>query len=204
MTCYYINRFIIRAFSVSFNATFPVGLAVDWQAPSGITIPNAQLKNWLLDTGSLTERVQSLSDHFSLELIGQRTQIPHDNELSLLHNNGNTSYQAREILLCGNHQPWVFARSIIPQAFVDRELSDLGREPLGKRLFNDTRFTRSQFQLCTAQASQFGINSDQTLWGRRSLFTLDNYSMIVAEVFLPHSPAYSQLATSEKESEQQL
>ena len=204
MTCYYTNRFIIRAFSVSFNATFPVGLAVDWQAPSGITIPNAQLQNWLLDTGSLTERVQSLSDHFSLELIGQRTQIPHDNELSLLHNNGNTSYQAREILLCCNHQPWVFARSIIPQAFVDRELSDLGREPLGKRLFNDTRFTRSQFQLCTAQASQFGINSGQTLWGRRSLFTLDNYSMIVAEVFLPDSPAYSQLATSEKESEQQL
>ncbi len=204
MTCYYTNRFIIRAFSVSFNATFPVGLAVDWQAPSGITIPNAQLKNWLLDTGSLTERVQSLSDHFSLELIGQRTQIPHDNELSLLHNNGNTSYQAREILLCGNHQPWVFARSIIPQAFVDRELSDLGREPLGKRLFNDTRFTRSQFQLCTAQASQFGLNSNQVLWGRRSLFTLDNYSMIVAEVFLPHSPAYGQSATSEKESEQQL
>ena len=204
MTCYHTNRFIIRAFRVSFNATFPVGLAVDWQAPSGITIPNTQLKNWLLDTGSLTERVQSLSEHFSLELIGQRTQTPHDNELALLHGNGNTSYQAREILLCGNHQPWVFARSIIPQAFVDSELSDLGREPLGKRLFNDTRFTRSQFQLCIVQASQFGIEGNQTLWGRRSLFTLDNYSMIVAEVFLPHSPAYGQSATSEKESEQQL
>ena len=204
MTCYHTNRFIIRAFRVSFNATFPVGLAVDWQAPSGITIPNAQLKNWLLDTGSLTERVQSLSNHFSLELIGQRTQIPHDNELSLLHNNGNTSYQAREILLCGDHQPWVFARSIIPQAFVDSELSDLGREPLGKRLFNDTRFIRSEFQLCTAAASHFGINSNQVLWGRRSLFTLDNYSMIVAEVFLPDSPAYGYIATSEKESEQQL
>ena len=204
MTCYHTNRFIIRAFRVSFNATFPVGLAVDWQAPSGITIPNTQLKNWLLDTGSLTERVQSLSEHFSLELIGQRTQTPHDNELALLHGNGNTSYQAREILLCGNHQPWVFARSIIPQAFVDSELSDLGREPLGKRLFNDTRFTRSQFQLCTVQASQFGIKGNQTLWGRRSLFTLDDYSMIVAEVFLPHSPAYRQSATSEKESEQQL
>ncbi|MBT3135218.1 chorismate lyase [Alteromonas sp. ALT199] len=189
---------------MSFNATFPVGLAVDWQAPSGITIPNAQLKNWLLDTGSLTERVQSLSEHFSLELIGQRTQTPHDNELALLHGNGNTSYQAREILLCGNHQPWVFARSIIPQAFVDSELSDLGREPLGKRLFNDTRFTRSEFQLCIAQASKFGIKGNQTLWGRRSLFTLDSYSMIVAEVFLPHSPAYGQSATSEKESEQQL
>ena len=204
MTCYHTNRFIIRVLRVSFNATFPVGLAVNWQAPSGITIPNAQLKDWLLDTGSLTERVQSLSDHFSLELIGQRTQIPHDNELSLLRSNGNTSYQAREILLCGDNQPWVFARSIIPQAFVDSELSDLGREPLGKRLFNDTRFNRSEFQLCTAAASQFGINSNQVLWGRRSLFTLDNYSMIVAEVFLPDSPAYGYIATSEKESEQQL
>ena len=182
MTCYHTNRFIIRAFRVSFNATFPVGLTVDWQVPSGITIPNAQLKNWLLDTGSLTERVQSLSDHFSLELIGQRTQIPHDNELSLLHSNGNTSYQAREILLCGNHQPWVFARSIIPQAFVDSELSDLGREPLGKRLFNDTRFSRSEFQICTAQASLFGINSNQVLWGRRSLFTLDNYSLSLIHI----------------------
>lgn len=204
MTCYHTNRFIIRAFRVSFNATFPVGLAVDWQAPSGITIPNAQLKNWLLDTGSLTERVQSLSNHFSLELIGQHEQIPHDNELSFLLDNGETHYQAREILLCGDHKPWVFARSIIPQAFVDSELSNLGREPLGKRLFNDKRFTRSAFQLCTVPASQFGINSNQILWGRRSLFTLGNYSMIVAEVFLPPSPAYSHTAKNEKESEKQL
>ncbi|AFV83599.1 chorismate--pyruvate lyase family protein [Alteromonas mediterranea] len=189
---------------MSFNATFPVGLAVNWQAPSGITIPNAQLKNWLLDTGSLTERVQSLSNHFSLELLGQHTQIPHDNELSLLHANGETSYQAREILLCGDHQQWVFARSIIPQAFVDSELSGLGREPLGKRLFNDTRFTRSAFQLCTMPASQFGMGGNQTLWGRRSLFTLDNYSMIVAEVFLPASPAYGESVTSKVESEKQL
>lgn len=204
MTCYHTNRFIIRVFRVSFNATFPVGLAVNWQAPSGITIPNAQLKSWLLDTGSLTERVQSSSKHFALELIGQQTQVPHDNELSLLHANGETSYQAREILLCGDHTPWVFARSIIPQAFVDSELSNLGREPLGKRLFNDARFIRSAFQVCQVSASQFGISSNQTLWGRRSLFTLDNYSMIVAEVFLPDSPAYSHLATSEKEREQHL
>ncbi|WP_394224226.1 chorismate--pyruvate lyase family protein [Alteromonas gracilis] len=189
---------------MSFNATFPVGLAVDWQAPSGVSIPNAQLKNWLLDTGSLTERVQSLCKHFSLELIGQQGQIPHDNELSLLHANGDTHYQAREILLCGDHQPWVFARSIIPQAFVDSELSDLGKEPLGKRLFNDARFTRSAFQLCTVSASQFGIHNTQRLWGRRSLFTLDNYSMIVAEVFLPASPAYNNCTSIEKESEKQL
>ena len=87
---------------------------------------------------------------------------------------------------------------------VDSELSGLGREPLGKRLFNDTRFTRSAFQLSTMPASQFGMGGNQTLWGRRSLFTLDNYSMIVAEVFLPASPAYGESVTSKVESEKQL
>jgi len=53
-------------------------------------------------------------------------------------------------------------------------------------------------------ASQFGMGGNQTLWGRRSLFTLDNYSMIVAEVFLPASPAYGESVTSKVESEKQL
>ena len=204
MTCYHTNRFIIRVFRVSFNATFPVGLPVNWQAPSDVTIPHLQLNSWLLDTGSLTERVQLSSEHFALELLGQQTQTPHSKELSLLHVNGQTSYQAREILLCGDHTPWVFARSIIPQAFVDSELSNLGQEPLGKRLFNDARFIRSAFEVCQVSASQFGISSNETLWGRRSLFTLDSYSMIVAEVFLPACPAYRQPAGSNIQSEKQL
>ena len=180
----------MRVFHVSFTATFPVGLPVNWHGPDDILIDDAQLKNWLLDTGSLTERVQASCQHFALQLLGQKTQVPHPSEQSLLFANGDTRYQAREILLCGDGTPWVFARSIIPQAFVDAELSELGNEPLGKRLFNDARFKRSEFQLCHLSASAFGYDTSHTLWGRRSLFTLDNYSMIVAEVFLPEAPAY--------------
>lgn len=176
---------------MSLNAAFPVGLAVDWRRPASVNIGDTHLTNWLLDKGSLTERIQSMCQQFSLTLLGQTTLLPHDNELSLLRANGQISYQVREILLCNNEQPWVFARSVIPQAVVDTELSNLGREPLGRRLFNDTRFTRSPFEIGTLNASQLGYANNQTLWGRRSVFTLNNHSMIVAEVFLPQFPAYS-------------
>ena len=175
---------------MSFPGGFPVGLSVDWQAPETLRIPDAYLKNWLLDTGSLTERVQSLCHHFSLTLLGQQTIPPHQNELSLLNRDAEQAFQVREVLLCGNNTPWVFARSVIPQQMVEAELANLGQQPLGKRLFNDARFVRSAFQLCKLCSSSMGYSKAQTLWGRRSLFTLNNQKMIVAEVFLPHAPVY--------------
>lgn len=184
---------------MSFTATFPVGLTVEWMPPEDANIPNVTLKDWLLDTGSLTDRVQSLCNSFSLRLLGQEVLTPHKNELSLLQGNKEThyqatSYQVREILLCDNDSPWVFARSVIPQAIIDAELSNLGREPLGKRLFNDKRFLRSEFQVCklsSAQATQLGGDTSHSLWGRRSVFTFEAHHLIVAEVFLPPSPVYA-------------
>jgi chorismate--pyruvate lyase len=197
---------------VSLTADFPVGLAVDWLSLAEANIPEPTLKDWLLDTGSLTERVQSACGEFSLQLLGQQALEPHSTELSLLKANGQTAYQIREIVLCGDEQPWVFARSVIPQAIIEAELSNLGSEPLGKRLFNDKRFVRSEFQVCTLPYEQFsqhlaeqassqsGVQSDsqlkndtkQKLWGRRSVFTFESHHLIVAEVFLPGSPAYAQ------------
>ncbi|MEQ3640486.1 MAG: chorismate lyase [Alteromonas sp.] len=193
---------------MSITADFPVGLAVDWLSLAEANIPEPTLKDWLLDTGSLTERVQSACGEFSLQLLGQQALEPHSTELALLQANGQTAYQIREIVLCGDEQPWVFARSVIPQAIIEAELSNLGSEPLGKRLFNDKRFVRSEFQVCTLPYEQFSqhlaeqsnsqssaqLKNDtkQKLWGRRSVFTFESHHLIVAEVFLPGSPAYAQ------------
>jgi chorismate--pyruvate lyase len=175
---------------VSFTGCFPVGLPVNWKEACEVTFTDAYLKNWLLDTGSLTERVQSLCHHFSLTLLGQQALEPADSELALLNATPQTPFQIREVLLCADGVPWVFARSIIPQTLVDDELANLGGQPLGKRLFNDVRFTRSAFQLTTLAASTLGYTQKQRLWGRRSMFTLEQDKMIVAEVFLPHAPVY--------------
>ncbi|WP_218398433.1 chorismate--pyruvate lyase family protein [Alteromonas lipotrueae] len=179
---------------MSFPSSFPVGLNVEWMQADSAPRNNPYLKNWLLDTGSLTERVQSLCHQFSLNVLGQAETALHANEQSLLSNSlthqTSQAFQVREVLLCGNTLPWVFARSVIPQRLVEAELANLGSEPLGKRLFNDARFLRSEFELCCLPAIALGFERDQQLWGRRSLFTLGEDSMIVAEVFLPDAPVY--------------
>lgn len=175
---------------MSFPCHFPVGLDVQWTQPELVELNDPYLKNWLLDTGSLTERVQSHCHHFSLALLGQGTVALEDSEKLLLQGNSDSDYQVREVLLCDNSSPWIFARSVIPQDLIAAELANLGQEPLGKRLFNDKRFIRSGFEVCCLLAEDLGINSKQQLWGRRSMFTLGKHNLIVAEIFLPHAPVY--------------
>ncbi|WP_245953278.1 chorismate--pyruvate lyase family protein [Alteromonas aestuariivivens] len=172
---------------------FPVGLDADWQAPGSVKIDCPYLKNWLLDTGSLTERLQSLCRHFELKLIGQKKQPLHTSEANWLNSSVPGEYQVREVVLMGDGAPWVFARSVIPEALIQSELGGLGCQPLGQRLFNDPRFRRGGFEVCRIPAQQW-LNTQQpeTLWGRRSRFYFDNLSMIVAEVFLPAAPVYNQ------------
>ena len=179
--------------SLKVSPEFPVGLDVNWAPSDQVALSDPYLKNWLLDTGSLTERVQSLCRHFSLEKLGQGRQGLHHSEQALLNAATDSDWQVREVLLCADGEPWVYARSVIPQTLIDDELANLGTQPLGKRLFNDARFARSDFELCQATPealSRLNMDIADTLWGRRSLFSFQGSRMIVAEVFLPGAPAY--------------
>ena len=179
--------------SLKVSPEFPVGLEVNWEPSDRVALSDPYLKNWLLDTGSLTERVQSLCLHFTLDKLGQGSEALHTCEKALLNTDGESAWQVREVLLCADGEPWVYARSVIPQSLIDDELANLGTQPLGKRLFNDPRFARSDFELCQASPSSLSrLNMEiaDTLWGRRSLFSFQGSRMIVAEVFLPGAPAY--------------
>lgn len=179
--------------SLKVSPEFPVGLDVQWKPSEQVALPDPYLKNWLLDTGSLTERVQSLCRHFALEKLGQGNEPLHESEQALLDASDDSHWQIREVLLCADGEPWVYARSVIPQSLIDDELANLGTQPLGKRLFNDSRFARSDFELCQATPetlSRLNLDIADTLWGRRSLFSFQGSRMIVAEVFLPGAPAY--------------
>lgn len=176
--------------------TFPYqhGLQVQWQPASEMAIPTATLHHWLLDTGSLTERLEECCRQFSLARLGQGEVPLSANEQRWLPARPAHHWQAREVVLYGDSQPWVFARSILPQSLVRQELANLGNEPLGKRLFNDPRFSRSEFELCRVPASAFCFSGQQRqreeLWGRRSRFHCGDDDIIVAEIFLPDAPAY--------------
>lgn len=167
-----------------------------------MTIPNAYLRNWLLDTRSLTERLQSQCQHFDLDLLGQRQMAPELEEIRQLSSvvavNQPQKWQIREVLLKGNQQPWVFARSVICEELCQADFAGLGVKPLGQIIFNDKRFNRHPFQLMRIARqhpllNQLSIPRSFELWGRRSVFTFEQYALMVAEIFLPDSPAYQQM-----------
>ncbi len=176
------------------NLCFPLGLDVEWKHADSMCIPNSYLKNWLLDTGSLTERLQSMCRQFSLQKLGQAEQMLHKCEQDWLKAQQFTRWYVREVILFGDNQPWVFARSVIPHDLIEGELADVGSQPLGKIIFNDQRFTRSEFQLCNLDSQTMpnlcAAQTRRRLWGRRSKFTFNDIDMLVAEVFLPQAPAY--------------
>lgn len=181
---------------------FPVSIPNGWQPHESLSIPDPYLGNWLLDTGSLTERLQSHCMNFELSVIGQRPTQPELEEIAQFSGGNSvtspTKWQVREVLLSGNGQPWVFARSILPQALCEMEFEELGSQPLGQIIFNDRRFVRRPFQLLRILPQQgfqrkVGIETDMPLWGRRSVFDFNQLQLMVAEVFLPQCPAYREL-----------
>ena len=110
----------------------------------------------------------------------------------------------REVVLWGDNQPWVYAHSVIPEVINNGELDGLGSQPLGQIIFNDARFERGCFEVCCHSIEQLNDNqnafvhdlmagNDQAtlLYGRRSSFQFLDYSMSVAELFLPDCPAYA-------------
>lgn len=180
----------------------PLGITSRWQDSQQFEIPEPLLKNWLLNTGSLTERLQTSCRNFEVRVLFHGLSDTPDIETEYLYQDiepGAT--QVREVVLMGDDRPWVFARSLIPVSFVENVMSDitqLGDKPLGKIIFNDPRFERQAFQLTKIDPRESFIDhlqpdDNRQLWGRRSLFKYNEHRLSVAEVFLPDSPAYNNM-----------
>lgn len=105
----------------------------------------------------------------------------------------------REVILYGDGQPWVYARSIIPLSTLSgrlRKLCKLDNRPLGALLFSDPGMTRGPMQVAclTADNNVFPEklkHISQPMWGRRSVFKLDAKPLLVSEIFLPGFMPYN-------------
>ena len=98
-------------------------------------------------------------------------------------------------LLCDN-KPWVFARTVIPPHTLrgkQRRLAKLGKKPLGAVLFADKSMKRTEMEIASIWPGQYLYQlatyhlpqTDQPIWGRRSVFYLNNHPLLVSEIFLP-------------------
>ena len=110
----------------------------------------AELRNWLLDSGSLTKRLQQASDNqFSVQVLNQSVQLPNLSERRALGLAPRRLALIREVLLFGRGVPWVFARSVIPLQTLTgrlRKLRHLDNRPLGALLFSDPTMTREPLE----------------------------------------------------------
>ncbi|MGJ8682458.1 chorismate--pyruvate lyase family protein [Paraglaciecola sp.] len=178
---------------------FPIGIPSVWFAPESLPIPNEKLTNWLLNPGSLTERLVAQCSNFRLSVVGQKQLSVTQDEFQQISTPeqifNEQDWLVREVVLWGDDKPWVFARSIIPMNLWQRDFTDLNNQPLGHRIFNDDRFKRLPFEITKIESflnfgEQFSVSASHALWGRRSTFCFEQSKMMVCEVFLPDSPVY--------------
>ena len=157
---------------------------------------DARLRGWLLDRGSLTRRIQSRCDRFSLVMLSQRLAPIGQDERAMLGVRPREQCVVREVSLNCARRPLVFAHSVIKARALRgewRELATLGGRPLTVPLFADPRVKRLPLRFCLLnrrhelyrRACGLIAPPPPYLWARRSLFVLRRSRLLVTEVFLP-------------------
>ena len=170
-----------------------------WHAPRRVLrsrVP-APLWDWLLDPASLTRRLQrACPGGFRVEVLEQRRELPMLSEARALGIRAGRRVLVREVrLLCRGH-PWVFARTVIPNAALpgpQRRLARLRTPPRGGTLFRARSMRREALEIARIDAGQRLFRRAARplpqpptfIWGRRSLFRLRGKPLLVCEMFLP-------------------
>lgn len=189
MTIWHNRRNRIR------RATMKVSFPQDpWR--SALSTARSPFRHWLVDRGSLTERIQNRCDAFSVRPVRQELDAPSLDECGLLGVAPGQLAMVREVYLMCGERPVVFAHSVVRKEDLNgpwRMLSRQGNRPLGAALFTNPKVKRMPLHFkqldeghvlyrraCCALESP-----PDRLWARRSLFTLHGKPILVTEVFLP-------------------
>jgi chorismate--pyruvate lyase len=174
------------------NETAALARSLRWldaQRHLAAAIP-ALLRPWLLAEGSLTQLLIAASaGAFRVERVVQEWQRPALSEARLLQIDPSQRALIREVILWGREHPWVYARSVIPSRSLRgdlRRLRKLHNSSLGALLFRYPQLQRTPFEFALADTKTLPrpLQSDATLWARRSRFTIDDRTLIVGEIFL--------------------
>ncbi|MBC7944908.1 MAG: chorismate lyase [Burkholderiales bacterium] len=158
--------------------------------------PDSPYRTWLLDRGSLTQRIQSRCAAFSVRGLRQRLARPCRDEVRELDLPARELALTREVFLYCKATPVVFAHTVLQRTALRGPwhlLATQGSKPLGATLFSNPKVARLplHFKRLTArhelfQRAQRMLKAPpDCLWARRSLFIVERAPLMVTEVFLP-------------------
>ncbi len=156
----------------------------------------AGLIPWLRDAGSLTQRIQQRCERFSVCNVKSGLSRIALDESALLGIAPQRLAWSREVFLCADDQPVVFAHSACAATELRgawQAVRGLGNKPLGALLFSHPQVVRQPLHYKSLhphhplyrRASSVLPDPPDRLWARRSLFYLHNAPLLVTEVFLP-------------------
>lgn len=150
----------------------------EWQNNLAGAIPQ-QLKDWLIHKGSFMER---LKEHGILDakinVLEESWQTPWESECEILQI--QSPALVRVVTIESENKCWMYARTVFTKAILEGEYACLARlenRPLGSILFKDGTLTRREFEYLAL------YNTDMV--ARRSLFSRDEKSLLLTEVFMP-------------------
>ncbi|WP_299011247.1 chorismate lyase [uncultured Shewanella sp.] len=171
---------------------FPYGEEINWLSPVNVTETLApSLNTWLMAPDSLTQKLKDQCQHFEVKVLGEGMMTSCVGEFPQ-----QQKVWVREVLLCLDGEPWVFARTLIPQQLMSKKQADflaLGSKPLGELLFTTNEFIPGKIEIAkfslssklAALATSLHQEVNEPLWGRRRYFHFHSEELIVSEVFLP-------------------
>lgn len=161
-----------------------------------------QVAEWVAEFGSLTQKLSNYVETVRLELLKETTEIASPSERRILELKDTQYSQIREVTLFGPQEPWIYARTIVPESD-GKMILDLGDTPLGSILFTSSEMRRQSLEVMQIEQNHrlfkaahnvcSSVENYQNLWVRRSLWASVNAGstkLLLLEVFLPDSPLY--------------
>lgn len=157
-----------------------------------------RMRNWLIDTGSLTQKLIAYSTHFRVRRLRQERGFCLADERVMIGLPRRAHVQEREVLLQCDGRPVVYAHTVVPLSATASDwpfFGTLGERSLGTTLFGDPRVVRGSLQYARLRAqhplairAQDAVGADEIgfpLFARRCLYRRKKGVLLVTELFLP-------------------
>ena len=157
-------------------------------------LPEA-IQSWVYESDSLTQRLRNYyGSGVGVKVLLQCWRTPYLSEYRLLNIPSHEHVLTREVLLHIKGKPLILARTVIPRDTVKTaksNLSKLGSRPLGEIIFSYPKLERIAMDVTliklptwkTSLLDQIAITD--SIWGRRTVYSIANKQMLVSEFFLP-------------------
>ena len=164
------------------------------------------LRPWLLESGSLTARLQAHCGRFEVRLLRHSHGVCQPDQAGVIGLARAVRVREREVLLCCDGEPMVYAHTVAALAcaadwpFFNR----LGQRSLGTALFSDPLIARGRLQHARlharhalarrAAAAAPACRDERLLHARRCLYRRHRGLLLVTELFLPTLARLARLA----------